>query len=305
MPESPARFPTVVVRIIARLVTPIVRRAVSSVAAFRAAVHADRVARAAVWLPLVLLPLLATLYAVVLPLCVDVPAPAAHERKHASAARTPASGAADTAAFEPSEHIDSLRAEEAFLRSRLKLAKTDSIALVINLRDSLVRLECRGTPIRACAIRSFGMSNLLRRMQADRQLADWLRSPFTLREEWASIAKTPIKVKKAPADTTAANSAADVPGPLDKTDVWFTLVFDRGLTVTVSQSERPHLHDLPASVGYALQSARSTIANTLGDLIGLRVPAPAPVVHLRVSRDDATVLYRATPDNLGLALRRW
>src|SRR4030042_3801876 len=131
-----------------------------------------------------------------------------------------------------------LKLDEGFLRSQIAEAKSDSIHLVVNLDDSTCNLQIRGVTIRECGITRYRMSRAVSRTAGRSSILPWIDQPFHARKQWGTIPKAPIKIRKAPRDTTEANRTVDFTVPVERTDVGFSLLFDRNLSLAILQSER-------------------------------------------------------------------
>lgn len=196
-----------------------------------------------------------------------------------------------------------LLVEQAFLKNRLTIAKTDSVALSIDLVDSLLTLDIRGVPVRECKIQRYSMSGALHRARRSPRLSGWVDRPFVLRKEWGTIAKAPIKKVDAPKDTVEAEKLVNITPPPDSGDVAFTLEFTRHLTVKVSQAEefsvKGHLQRLAVLAKHRVASLADGVAN----FRRLRQPARPLTVSIELSRTDAKAVYRALPRHALLAFR--
>jgi len=109
--------------------------------------------------------------------------------------------------------------------------------LIVNLADSMVSLNIQGVNIRECKIHHYKLSHAFKHIKADPLFFDWLAEPFALKDEWATTAKVPIKIRKAPKDTIEAKKYKTEPAALDKPDIYFTLQLDRSLFLRVNQIE--------------------------------------------------------------------
>ncbi|MBC7187239.1 MAG: hypothetical protein H5U38_09420 [Calditrichaeota bacterium] len=196
-----------------------------------------------------------------------------------------------------------LLVEEAFLKNRLTIAKTDSVALSIDLVDSLLTLDIRGVPVRECKIQRYSTSGALHRARRSPRLSGWVSRPFVLRKGWGTIVKAPIKKVDAPKDTVEAERLANMTPPPDSGDVAFILEFTRRLTVKVSQAEefsgKGHLQKLAMLAKHRVASLAEGVTN----FRRLRQPAPPLIVSIELSRADAKAVYRALPRHALLAFR--
>ena len=197
-----------------------------------------------------------------------------------------------------------LKIEEIFLLSQLQMAKSDSIALCIDLKDSLLSLQIRGVNVRDCKIRRFQTSHAFKHLRGKGLIIDWLSSPFTLLNEWATIPKVPIKVKQAPKDTTEANKTKSEPyAELGKNDVFLSMKFNRNLIIRINQIETPSLRGRVWKCLYGLKLKLYIIEDRMLSLLHSKLPTNALWIEVNIPQNDAIAIYRALPRNTTLALR--
>lgn len=200
------------------------------------------------------------------------------------------------------ERIKTLEIEQAFLISRFAMAKSDSISLSVDLVDSVINLEISGTVVRQCKIYKFKTSRAFARLP-HQMLINWLSSPFGLQEKWATTPKVPIVVKKAPKDTLEALKMNMTPVIPKTDDVYFTLKFDRNLSIKIEQEESPALHGRLEMILYKRRISFANVGWILNNFFHLKSPSHDLLVTLKIAMDDARAIYRALPDNTVLALR--
>lgn len=199
--------------------------------------------------------------------------------------------------------LAALAIEEAFFRNRLMMAKTDSVALAIDLIDSVVTLDIKGVPVRTCKIESFSTSGALLRARRSPRLVSWLSRPFVLRRQWGAISKAPIKKVDAPKDTVEAEKLAAMMPPPDSADVAFVLAFTRNLTIKVSQAEKfSGKGHVQKAVIEALHRGTSLLEE-LSELPRQGRVSPPLTVSIKLSHADAKAIYRALPRHAMLAFR--
>lgn len=191
---------------------------------------------------------------------------------------------------------------QAYLQSRWVLAKGDSISLSVDLRDSLISLEMKGTPIRQCRILRFEMSRALERLQAKGRLHEWLATPFLLQNDLATLVKTPIRVVTAPRDTLEAQARAKETIPVEENEVHFTLRFDRNLTLSIEQAQDLTFRGRMKKWAYELQRSYTLMEDALAALLRGELPQHRMLIELELSQEDAKAIYRALPARAGLAL---
>ncbi|MBN1895092.1 hypothetical protein JW906_11380 [bacterium] len=196
-----------------------------------------------------------------------------------------------------------LKLDQCFLQSQLAEAKSDSIHLVVNLQDSTCALQIRGVKIRECRITRYWMSRAVWR-NADRpEIHGWLGRPFHARRQWATLPKAPIKIRKAPRDTTEANRIPDSTVPVEHVDVGFTLLFDRNLSLEIIQAERFSFSGFFKKGWYRARGTIVRFGEEVEAAVRGRIPRPSMRIRLVMARNDAKAVYRALPQNAGLVLR--
>ena len=97
-------------------------------------------------------------------------------------------------------YVDMIR-QKAFLSSQLKMAETDSIGLLINVRDSVIQLLIKGLPVRTVSIDEYDVSPFFHRANQE-AIYSMLSAPMTITGIQATFRKDPVNVKIAPKDTT-------------------------------------------------------------------------------------------------------
>ena len=197
--------------------------------------------------------------------------------------------------------LDSLARTEVFWQARSSFAKSDSISLIADLRDSLVMVEIRGVPVRRCRIQHYRASRAFEHYRGRSELVQWLSTPFVLRREVATIPKAPLRVKKAPKDTLEAQ-AQDDEFLFEEEDVHFTLRFDRNLSISFAQTQNPSFLGWLHTLFYSLRRNASDAGETLSELLRLRMPRHHLWIEIEIVREDAKAIYRALPPRAKMAL---
>jgi hypothetical protein len=196
-----------------------------------------------------------------------------------------------------------LKFSELYFQTQLQMAKSDSIGLSINLLDSTISLILKGVNIRECKIDRFKASRLLKNIKADVFVFNWLAEPFILQQEWATLAKFPIKIRKAPRDTIEARLIKVSPFELEKPTVYFTLQFSRNLVVKVNQSESPSWLGRIKRFYYNRTLNYFLLKSTCQGLIHLQTPSSPIWLELWISQHDGRAIYRALPNQANLVFR--
>lgn len=200
-------------------------------------------------------------------------------------------------------HFTAFKAEEAYWRSFSEVANSDSIGLTIDLIDSTMNLILKGVLVRDCKITKFRMSFALSRFMGQDTLYRWLHPPFVMQNHWASIPKAPVRIIEAPKDTIEAMKRKYNEIPEQQGNVHFTLQFDRGLYITVMQSQLTTPKGWFPKLWYLITKSYDDARQTLVSLRkGVKLKHKM-WIEMSISRQDAKAVYRAIPQNAGMALR--
>jgi hypothetical protein len=190
---------------------------------------------------------------------------------------------------------DRLKLELAYLQNRLRMSSSDSVCLSLDLRDSLLFLEIKGVQVRACSLKALEINGSVPNW------VEWIRDPFVLRETQSTIRKKPIRVVIAPADTIEAMERRDDDIPVEKGLVYYALVFDRGLSLTVAESSPEGVTNWTRKLYHeSLRGLRVLWQQFSNKLLGRHEPALH--VYIELSGADAKAVYRAIPVHAQLAL---
>ena len=196
-----------------------------------------------------------------------------------------------------------MASRKAFLQQELQLARDDSIGLSIECVDSAAVLQIKGVHLRCAHIANIRINLPLRYLQKRYRATAFPDDIFRLRDQWSTIPKNPIKVRKAPADSIQAGSIQSEPRQEEPTDVYCMLVFDRRLIIEMRQKE-PMALRAAAKIGwYHFRFGLHSFADVASSLVRRRLPESWHVLRIDVSREDAQAIYRALPSKAGLALR--
>jgi hypothetical protein len=202
-----------------------------------------------------------------------------------------------------SNRMTDLKLEEMFLASQILIAKNDSIGLILDLVDSTLSLDIRGVNVRDCQIHQIKMGQTFRHIKSDQQLFNWLSKPFVLQQDWATIEKVPIKIRRAPKDTIEAKKYRSEPVTLDKPDVHYTMQFDRNLVIRVHQIEPNSFWGSIKKGYYDFRSYFKMLSDTFLAFFHFTTPQSPLWIELKISKNDALAIYRAIPDHAALVLR--
>ncbi|MBK9291582.1 MAG: hypothetical protein IPM52_08145 [Bacteroidetes bacterium] len=187
--------------------------------------------------------------------------------------------------------------EQLMMKNRLALASRDSIYLILDLNDSTVTVEIKGLPVHKVRAEAMYVSNRIRKASHS-ALLRWLDQPFSLQQELATIARTPILIIDAPKDTSEAARLPRKPLEPEKDFVQYSLLFDRQLLLEIRQSEPPLPEDADSLANYRYRYDTTFNRPLLQRFIN---PFPADgliKIKLSVPQEDARTIYRAMPHSV-------
>jgi hypothetical protein len=174
-----------------------------------------------------------------------------------------------------------LRVEEQFWKNRIQLAGTSPFILTVNLKDSLVTLDLKGVPVHQAKIEGIQLSRGISDSLHQTAFYNWIRSPFVIRSQTATVLKVPVQERYIASRKEAESQLIHLREPEDSTYASIMLDFDRGLDLTLKETE-------PDSICYPLFPEVS--------------PDHGKQITLYLARIDVLTIYRAISDETRLVL---
>ncbi len=205
------------------------------------------------------------------------------------------------------DHMDhrmhGLASENAWLRTRLTLAGSDSLVLLVNLPDSIVSLQMNGVIVFETAITGYKISRIFNKY-SPLYLTEWCKHPFTVKASVSSIPKMPVIYKKAPKDTIEAAKQQNLTEvPTGQEDTWFSLYTDRNLKLAIKQNETPSTLISEKRKRYFRKTRKLERRELVKSMANFEIPVHFAYITIYVSRSDARVIYRALPEHALVVLR--
>ena len=126
-----------------------------------------------------------------------------------------------------------------FWEKRLKSAKVKpgEFRLVVNLSTDSVYLEIKSIILHSAHIKRYMINDSLHAMKRSPRILNWLRRPFILQEEWASVNKQPVRLKDISDWGTFAENLDFTPTDVDTNDVFVLLRYSNDLSISLCQEE--------------------------------------------------------------------
>jgi len=189
-------------------------------------------------------------------------------------------------------YIDMIR-DRAFLSSQVKLAESDSVGLLINVRDSIIQLLIKGLPVRTVMIDEYDVSPFFHRANQE-AIYSMLSAPLTITGMQATFMKDPVSVKIAPKDTSEVVDS-EKPDTTDFEAVFFTLDTDRNIRFFFEQQEDTIGADRRARFFFDLKDRTRNASATMRAVVRLQTPPYVPYIKIWIPKAEAKIIYRAIP----------
>lgn len=189
-------------------------------------------------------------------------------------------------------YIDMIR-QKAFLNSQVRMAESDSIGLLINVRDSIIQLLIKGLPVRTVAINEYDVSPFFHRANQE-AIYSMLSTPLTITGMQATFMKDPVSVKIAPKDTSEV-VIGEKPDTTDFEAVFFTLETDRNIRFFFEQQEDTIGADRRARFFFDLKDRTRNASATMKAVVRLQTPPYVPYIKIWIPKAEAKIIYRAIP----------
>lgn len=179
----------------------------------------------------------------------------------------------------------------AYYNALLEASKSDSISLVLDIKDSIASLLIKGVTVHKAHIDKIKISPLFKAVEP-KILYNALSSPFIIANQKSSIPKRPLMVKIAPRDTS--EYVPDIiPDTTDITPVNFTLETSTGIIIRIF--EMPPSSKTVINLTHFVKEETRAIFRDLPKIVTLKVPEYHPYIYLKMDRKDAKMIYRAIP----------
>ncbi len=189
-------------------------------------------------------------------------------------------------------YIDMIR-DKAYLSSQVKMAESDSIGLLINVRDSVIQLLIKGLPVRTVEIDDYDVSPFFHRANQE-AIYSLLSTPLNITGMQATFLKDPVSVKIAPKDTSEV-VVSEKPDTTDFEAVFFTLDTDRNIRFFFEQQEDTVGTDRRARFFFDLKDRTRMASATMKSVVRLKTPPYVPYIKIWIPKAEAKIIYRAIP----------
>jgi hypothetical protein len=187
-----------------------------------------------------------------------------------------------------------------FLKNRLQMAKSDSINLVVNLRDSLVSIELKGVTLHSARIESYDLPTFFSAIDIN-TLNKVFSKPSDIVLQESNVDKKPLTIKKAPKSPDEVSSHVELPDTSLNIPVFVKLNIDSLFTLTFKPVFAGQ-KDYKKTMRKEIWNERMRVLKTnWGSILRGKVPGYMPNVEVYLASPDIVGMYRALPTNAQMA----
>jgi hypothetical protein len=203
-----------------------------------------------------------------------------------------------------SEHSElfTLQKKKTFLEARLKMARTDSIGLAVDLPDSVLTLDINGIILHRAKINRYKASKTFRAINPETCLG-LCSEPLRIISHRATVERIPVIYRKAPKDSIeAAEYLSEVPDTIITKPPMVIFSADHYIQLHLYPSE-----DIPFS-GKFIKLMFNTVQELklhryyLSCIIRLKLPAYHPRIKIYLADREIISIYRALPEDARLTI---
>lgn len=195
-----------------------------------------------------------------------------------------------------------LNREKAFYQARIIMAATDSISLALNLTDSSAILEIKGVAVHEAKITRKNISKVFNKAD-EYAISSMLSTPFTVKNDFATIRREPLMLKIAPKDTSEYQPDI-LPDTTSSEPVNYMLEMDNGFRLYVYQDVGKKTGGRLSRFLFDINDRLKNSWNIIKSICVLKIPEYHPYIKIRLPKDDAKIIYRALPRHGQIAVYR-
>lgn len=185
--------------------------------------------------------------------------------------------------------------EKAWLETRVQIARTDSISLSVNLKDSVLQLELKGVVLKSVKIIDFSAEAFFYQLNPG-AYHHLFGTQTQGGSNYSTIVKAPITIKKAPKDTSEVRT--EVVAIIDSAKVeavhWM-LTLDNGVLFKIEGTDQYLKSDWWVGRKFWFWQDLHKIKQDLRQTVQFKVPEYQPEIRVHISEAEARAIYRALP----------
>lgn len=198
------------------------------------------------------------------------------------------------------KELKALTHSKIFMQNQLEMAKSDSISLLINLRDSTVSIELKGVTLHAAKIESYLLPAFFSAIDIN-SLNKAFSSPLLISWQESNVAKMPLTIKKAPKSPDEVPENVALPDTALNIPVFVNMGVGTFFTISFKSI-------FTGQEGYNKIMNRAKwneridhFKNNIGSMVKGKVPNYTPNVEIYMQSPDIVEIYRAIPTHPEMA----
>lgn len=197
----------------------------------------------------------------------------------------------------------SLYKEKTWLETRFQIAKTDSISLSVNLKDSVLQLELKGVVLKTSPLIDFKADQFFHQL-SPAAYHHFFGVQASGESALSSIPKEPLIVKKAPKDTTEFNAQSHIEKDTLKTEaVHWMLKLDNGIVLKIEGTDELADNEWMAGKKFWWEQDFDQMKTDMRKTLFFKTPDYQPAISMVISEADAKAIYRALPQHPLICIR--
>ena len=200
----------------------------------------------------------------------------------------------DTLSLSNHPDLKTISRENAFKAALWSLSSSDSIHLIVNLKDTTVGLFINGIMIHQTKPPSIKIDPIFNHI-SNKAYLTLFEKPIRLEKDSATIVKEPIVVREAPKDTIEAALNAYKPDTLIQKPAFWIIELSYGMQLIFAQIAETDL-EKQAKAEFFNQLTKKRIKKNWERLISLQRPLYKPIIQIDLPVDDLRAIYRALPN---------
>jgi hypothetical protein len=184
--------------------------------------------------------------------------------------------------------------EKAFLEARLAMARTNSIGLLADLKDSILDIEINGVVLHSTRISKYRVSRTFHEIN-NKSFIGLFSRPLTTVRNSGTFVKEPIVVKKAPRDTIEAARQATVPDSVKTGPAYVALSLDHNIRLSLYQENKRGVWAMLYGFVFRSGNRFRQAGETIRGAFTLNIPDYRPEIRIYIPKKDLITIYRALP----------
>lgn len=193
--------------------------------------------------------------------------------------------------------------EKTWLETRFQIAKTDSISLSVNLKDSVLQLELKGVVLKSSPLLDFKADQFFHELTPG-AYHHFFGVQATGASALSTIEKEPLIVKKAPKDTAEFNAQSHIEKDTTKLEAVHWLVkLDNGIVLKIEGTDELANTDWWGGKKFWWKQDFEQMKLDMRKTLVFKVPEYQPAISMVISEDDARAIYRALPQHPLICIR--